>query len=267
MKITKVLATFLALCLLLSSLVACNTDNNNPGQELAQKTENTPEVNNIFLSKSEITLDPGEKINLIATVSPGNIEVNLTWSSSNDNIAIVNDQGTVTAIAEGDAVIRVEAPNGIIAVCNVTVKVKIGRVTGTVTYKYNDFVGNKADTGATVILVSKSVKVLPDSFGLGLWSYAPKGCYIVKVDGAGNYTFDNIPVGEYYLVIISNNTTDNIYNVSVLESWGSISSLFSEKGRENALLTAQVHKTRNTSITVFDGQTTTYSYDFGITCT
>ena len=268
MKITKVMAALLALCLLLSVFVACNTsdtsipaNNSNPGQE----TEKKPEVNNIFLSKSEAVLGVGETITLIATVSPGNVEANLTWSSSNDSVASVNDQGVVTAVAEGDAVIKVEASNGVLAVCNVTVKVKTGKVTGTVTYKYNNYVGNKADTGAIVILVSKNVKSLPDSLGLGLISSLPEGCYGVKVDGTGNYTFDNVPVGEYYIVIISNNTNENMSKVTGYGSWGGTYTLFTDKGKENAILNAKVNKTRTTSITVSDGQTTTYSYDFGIT--
>ena len=273
MKITKVMAALLALFLLLSMLVACDTNdtsaptNNNQGQEKVTETETEkkPEINNIFLSKSEAILGVGETINLIATVSPGNVDANLTWSSSNDSIATVDNQGVVTAIAEGDAVIKVEAPNGVLAVCNITVKVKTGKVTGTVTYKYNNYVGNKADTGAKVILVSKSVTSLPDSLGLGLTYSLPEGCYGVKVDGTGNYTFDNVPVGEYYLVIISQNTNEKSDSVTGIGSWGGTYSLFTKEGKENALLSAKIYKTRTTSITVFDGQTTTYSYDFGIT--
>lgn len=239
--------------------------NENTEKETEKETEKKPEVNNIFLSKSELVLGIGETANLIATVSPGNVETTLTWSSSNSDIAEVDNQGIVTAKGTGDAVIKVEAPNGVLAVCNVTVKIKTGKVTGTVTYKYNNYVGNKADTGALVILVSKSVTTLPDSLGLGLTSGLPEGCYGKKVDGSGNYTFDNVPTGEYYLIIISKNTNENMDRVSGYGSWGGAYYLFSDKGKENALLNAKLYKTRTTSITVSDGQTTTYSYDFGIT--
>ena len=234
-------------------------------KDTEKETEKKPEVNNIFLSKSELVLGIGETANLIATVSPGNVETTLTWSSSNSDIAEVDNQGIVTAKGTGDAVIKVEAPNGVLAVCNVTVKIKTGKVTGTVTYKYNNYVGNKADTGALVILVSKSVTTLPDSLGLGLTSGLPEGCYGKKVDGSGNYTFDNVPTGEYYLIIMSKNTNENMDRVSGYGSWGGAYYLFSDKGKENALLNAKLNKTRTTSITVSDGQTTTYSYDFGIT--
>ena len=276
MKLTKLLSAILALCLVLALFAACDssdssypTNNVNQGQqtekETEKETEKKPEVNNIFLSKSELSLGIGETVNLIATVSPGNVETTLTWSSSDDFVVEVNDQGKVTAKSEGDAVIKVEAPNGVLAVCNVTVKIKTGKVTGTVTYKYNNYVGNKADTGALVILVSKSVTSLPDSLGLGLISGLPEGCYGKKVDGSGNYTFDNVPTGEYYLIIVSKNTNENMDRVTGYGSWGGAYSLFSDEGKENALLHAKLHKTRTTSITVLDGQTTTYSYDFGIT--
>ena len=55
-------------------------------------------------------------------------------------------------------------------------------------------------------LFSKSVTALPDSLGLGMTFELPEGCYGVKVDGTGKYTFDNVPVGDYYLIIISNDT-------------------------------------------------------------
>lgn len=53
--------------------------------------------------------------------------------------------------------------------------------------------------------------------------------------------------------------------VTGIGSWGDVYLLFSEKGQENALLTAKINKTRTHKISIVDGDTTTYSYDFGIT--
>ena len=258
MKLTKLLSAILALCMMLALFVACDSsDSSDP-------TEKNPEVNNIFLSKSELTLGIGETTSLIATVSPGNVETTLTWSSSDSSIAEVDDQGRVTAKAEGDAVIKVEAPNGVLSVCNVTVKIKTGSVTGTVTYKYNDYVGNKPDTDAKVLLISKSVTSLPDSVALGLISSLPDGCYGTKVDGSGKYQFDNIPVGDYYIVIISKNTNSGSENGSLY--WGfSVYNMFSKDAQETANNTCWLHKIKSTSITVKEGQTSTFSHDFGIT--
>jgi len=269
MKLTKLLSTLLALCLALALFVACDssdssnpTNNVNPGQQ----TEKKPEINNIFLSKSELTLGIGETANLIATVSPGNVEMTLTWSSSDDSIAEVNNQGEVTAKSEGDAVIKVEAPNGVLAVCNVTVKIKTGSISGNVTYKYNNYVGNKPDTGTVVFLISKKVTSLPDSMGYG-WTRDVddyEGVYATEVDGSGNYILNDIPVGEYYIVLISENTNTGKQNAGAMY-WGPVYNMFSEEGKERADSQAFMSKIEYESVTISEGKTTSFSHDFGIT--
>ena len=222
------------------------------------------QVSNIFLSKTELELGVGETYTLVATISPNTSNVVLQWTSSDLTVATVKD-GKVTALSEGNVVIKVEEPNGLLAVCNVTVKMKTGKLTGDVSYKYNNYVGNKPDTGAQVILVSKKVKSLPDNVGYGIMKDAGEGVYSIKVDGSGKYTFDRLPIGEYYVVIISRNTNENMDYVTGTRSWGDVYLLFSETGKEKALSTAKVFKTRTTTITIEYGETTTYSYDFGIT--
>lgn len=264
MKSTKLLSAILALCLVLTLFVACDSSNSSDPTNNVNQGQQTGKVNNIFLSKSELTLGVGETTNLIATVSPGNVETTLTWSSSDDSVAEVSNQGEVTAKSEGNAVIKVEAPNGVLAVCNVTVKIKTGSVTGTVTYKYNNYVGNKPDTDSKVLLISKSVTSLPESVALGMISSLPDGCYGTKVDGAGKYQFDDIPVGDYYIVIISDNTNSGSDAGSMY--WGfSVYSMFSKDAQETANNTCWLHKIKSTSITVKEGQTITFSHDFGLT--
>ena len=284
MKLTRLLSALLALCMVLSLLVACGSSGGTPvatsgngGQRTTAastipqqpaQTTSAPQVANIFLSKSTLTLGVGETAGLIATVSPGNAEATLTWSSSDSSIAEVDSQGVITAKGVGEAVIKVEAPNGVLSVCNVTVKIKTGKVTGTITYKYNDYVGNKPDTGTIVYLISKSVTSLPYTVGIGMTTSLPEGCYAKKVDGTGSYTFDNMPVGEYYMVLISKNTCDNILQVTeetASRNWGYVYSLFDAKGKDDAFHLARLYRIRSTSISVKYGEVTTYSYDFGVT--
>lgn len=60
----------------------------------------------VSLNKSKLTLTTGEKEKLTATVSPENAKnKEIEWSSSNANIAKVDAQGNVEAIAEGKATI------------------------------------------------------------------------------------------------------------------------------------------------------------------
>lgn len=182
----------------MGTMVACgnkgdNIESSHNNSSSNSSTENV-KVSNIFLSKTELELGIGESFTLIATISPITANVDLQWSSSNETVATVID-GKVTAVSEGSVVIKVEEPNGLLSVCNVTVRIKTGKVTGDVSYKYNNYVGNKPDTGATIFLISKNVKTLPDKIGLGLSSNT-EGVYRTEVDGSGKYTFDRIPVGK-----------------------------------------------------------------------
>lgn len=70
------------------------------------------------------TVNAGESIQLNATVTPEDAtDKTVTWSSSDTNIAIVNDEGRVTGVADGEAVITVRTnEGGKEAKCTVTVK-------------------------------------------------------------------------------------------------------------------------------------------------
>ena len=78
----------------------------------------------INLDKVELTLNVNDSSKYVAILSPYTIADNsqLTWISSNPGIAAVDDNGVVTGISEGDAVITVKTANGLTATSNVTVK-------------------------------------------------------------------------------------------------------------------------------------------------
>ncbi|WP_314208804.1 Ig-like domain-containing protein [Vagococcus salmoninarum] len=65
------------------------------------------EVTSLSLSKDKLTLTrAGRTANLSATVAPKNATIqSVNWSSSDENVAIVNDDGRVTAIGGGTATI------------------------------------------------------------------------------------------------------------------------------------------------------------------
>ncbi len=73
--------------------------------------------------KSSITLYTGDSYTLTPTVYPSNAQYTLTWSSSDNNVAKVED-GKVTAINPGTATITVRTDNNLSASCKVTVKEK-----------------------------------------------------------------------------------------------------------------------------------------------
>ena len=81
----------------------------------------------IELSESEKTVFVGDTFTITATVKPEDaFNRTVTWSSSDPSIATVDENGTVTAIAEGEAIITAESADGVTAECKVTVEKKDG---------------------------------------------------------------------------------------------------------------------------------------------
>ena len=76
---------------------------------------------NVSLNEEQITIDSiGETITLTATVTPENTTDAITWSSSEERVATVDDNGVVTAVAAGSTVITVEV-GSVSDTCSVTV--------------------------------------------------------------------------------------------------------------------------------------------------
>lgn len=83
------------------------------------------EVTGITLSQTTATLTEGESLTLTATVAPDNAtDKTVAWSSSNAAVATVDNNGVVTAVAEGTATITAKANDGsgVTASCVVTVE-------------------------------------------------------------------------------------------------------------------------------------------------
>lgn len=77
----------------------------------------------ISLNKKVITLNSGETETLAATIVPSDINLNdLKWYSSSNSIAIVDNNGKITALNSGSAIITVRTSNGLIKdTCTVNV--------------------------------------------------------------------------------------------------------------------------------------------------
>ena len=91
------------------------------------KVEVTQQVADISLNKTELSLYIGREEKLTATVNPDNAnDTTLTWSSDNEDVATVDQNGNVKAISQGQAVITATANDGsgVQATCTVTVRKK-----------------------------------------------------------------------------------------------------------------------------------------------
>ena len=84
----------------------------------------TIKVTSVTVSPKTLNLEVGQTRTLTATVTPDNAtDKTVTWTSSNDKVATVAADGTVTAVGEGTATITATAANGKKDTCKVTVKV------------------------------------------------------------------------------------------------------------------------------------------------
>ena len=86
------------------------------------------QVSEISLDNTEATIERQSTLRLTATVLPENCRNNtLTWSSDNEEVATVDENGLVTAVSVGEANITATAVDGsgVTATCKVTVTPKL----------------------------------------------------------------------------------------------------------------------------------------------
>ena len=136
----------------------------------------------IILNNNSSTLYVDSTLNLKATVIPNNAtNKNVTWKSSNDQIATVDANGKVTAKKAGKAIITVKASNNIEAECEIKVitplisvkKIDIKNNVSTV------FVGESINLSASISPITASNKSIT-------WSSSNKD--IATVDENGKVT-------------------------------------------------------------------------------
>ena len=89
------------------------------------------EVTGISLDHSELNLTEGDTAWLNATVSPEDAtDRTLTWTSSDESVVRVSENGEVSAVSPGNATVTVTASNGLTASCNLNVEARFIEVTG-----------------------------------------------------------------------------------------------------------------------------------------
>ena len=87
-------------------------------------------VEHVVLDQENLTLAKGSEKKIQATVSPSNAtDKNIEWRSSDENIATVNQDGVVTAVGQGKAIITATSVDGgISSSCDVTVFIPVEHV-------------------------------------------------------------------------------------------------------------------------------------------
>ena len=92
-------------------------DNEEPNPDIGEETELTA----LSISPSSKTIKVGETLNLEVTKTPSTATNTVIWTSSNTNVATVDANGKVTAIAKGTSTITISSGN-ITATSNITVE-------------------------------------------------------------------------------------------------------------------------------------------------
>ena len=113
--------------------VSVADSNYKPEQVTLQVTvsEKKIEITEVLLNKDAETLTEGDTITLSAEVLPYDTTYskNVSWSSSNEAVATVSADGTVTAKSAGTAIITATSENGMTASCTITVEKKFIPIT------------------------------------------------------------------------------------------------------------------------------------------
>lgn len=253
-----------------------------PTADATPAPEPTPTVKaitSIVLDKTALILDMGDSAAIQAKIYPEDTTESrdVSWSSSDTSVVTV-EAGIVTAVGVGHATITAKAGDQQ-ATCVVNVNQTVGSISGNITYFYNNYKGNVSDTGALVLIVPEDGTALqaPVVDSYVAWHfpsminqhYNKYKVYETEVDGKGEYTFQNIPVGKYKIIVISKKTTAKAAFENNESYVSSMKDLMSDVlNSENAQLLGEsvgYQKYTAGEIEVRKNQNTTYSYDFGIT--
>lgn len=132
-----------------------------------------PDATGIKLSDTEITLEVNASKTITASLAPEGTLETVKWSSKNESVATVDENGKITAVSTGKAIITAETESGIKAECTVIVikPVKVNTPSVNTTQSTNEIKVGINDKNADDILANVANKI---------------------IEGAKNFTDDNI---------------------------------------------------------------------------
>ncbi len=245
-----------------------NNSSNNTNNNSNSTNSDVVECLSIEITEKNLELSIGETKTLVVIFSPNNTtNKEITFSSSDKNVVSVDSKGKITALSVGTSSITASTSNGCISYCVVNVIQKVGTVKGNVTYKYNNYIGYKADVDAKVFLIPKNTKESSIDYSLiylGFDFDMPSTILKTTVDGNGDYIFNNVPIGEYIVLIRSRNSNSNISAGYTQLAYIYLYDYF--KDDNNYINKDRIEeKISCKEIVVENGQVVTFSESFGIT--
>ena len=129
-------------------------------------------VESIVLLKTEINMDIGDSESLIFTITPDDAKnKTVKWSSSNESVATVDEEGKITAVEAGVCIITVKTNNGKTDTCRVTVNEHIPNFTEL----FNEYQGEDwceiGSDGSWMTLDTNPLDLDSDSSAFTIWYY------------------------------------------------------------------------------------------------
>ncbi len=206
------------------------------------------EVTGISLTNTELLMIEGNTADLIAIVRPDDAtDKTVTWSTSDPAIATVDDNGIVTAIKQGNAIITAASSNGIQAVCYVTVVPAIVAVTE-ITVSHNELTLIEGD----FFTLTATIKPDDATDKTVTWKSSDRAVAIVSEDGV----VTAVSVGTAVIYASSSNGLTDECVVTVIQREIPVTSISVQPTSlnlaegETAILTASVGPENATDKTV-----------------
>lgn len=109
-----------------TSVITVRTSNGKTASCTVTATKPNIAVTSIKVTPSLYTINVGDKYKLTATISPSNAtDKSIIWSSNNTSVVCVDNNGNITGISPGSAIVTAKTSNGKTATCSITCKAKI----------------------------------------------------------------------------------------------------------------------------------------------
>ena len=109
-----------------TSVITVRTSNGRTTSCTVTATKPNVAVTSIKVTPSLYTINVGDKYKLTATISPNNAtDKSIIWSSDNANVVCIDNNGNITGISSGSAIVTAKTSNGKTATCSITCKAKI----------------------------------------------------------------------------------------------------------------------------------------------
>lgn len=204
----------------------------------------TVAVTGVNLTPANLSLTTGATGNLTGAVVPSNATIKtMTFTSSNTNVATVNQSGVVTAVAAGTATITATTTDGNKTDTSVVTVTAAGGGGGssTIVIEAENFTstGGTYNDGFVPLGVNKNTGTGINYVNSGDWAQ-----YTINVSQAGEYKINyniSTPMSNAQVRIKVDGTTVSTDNVSNNGGWESYTSL---AAAQNVTLTSGTHTVR-----------------------